>query len=93
MPTEYAKGRVQKLKKRYGLTLDQYDQLLESQAGVCAICHNKDETELLSIDHCHSSNEIRGLLCGKCNRGLGNFGDDVSLLLNAVNYLHNRQKT
>jgi len=73
----------------YGITQAQYDEMLEKQNGKCAICNNPDEVEdrKLAIDHCHTTGRIRGLLCGKCNRGLGFiFKDNPDLLLKAISY-------
>lgn len=78
------------IRRQYGITLDQYEQKLKEQDFKCAICGNKDEVEgrRLAIDHCHNSGEVRGLLCGKCNRGLGLFYDNKDLLQNAIQYLN-----
>mgnify|MGYP000094078581 FL=1 len=63
--------------------------MLEAQDYKCAICGNEDEVEgrRLAIDHCHSTGDVRGLLCGKCNRGLGLFYDNQELLNKAIQYL------
>ena len=77
------------IRRQYGITLAQYEQMLRDQENKCAICGNEDEVEgrRLAIDHCHESKKIRGLLCGKCNRGLGLFYDNKELLENAISYL------
>lgn len=77
------------IRRQYGITLDEYNQMLENQDYKCAICGNEDEVEgrRLAIDHCHTSGKVRGLLCGKCNRGLGLFYDTATLLQNAISYL------
>lgn len=79
---------------RYGLTLDQYEEMYEAQGGVCRICKkpetckgNNGEVKMLAIDHCHDTGKVRGLLCNNCNRAIGLLGDDVDTLLNAVEYL------
>ncbi len=69
---------------RYGITLDDYCSMLEEQQGCCAICRQE---KTLVVDHCHDVGRIRGLLCDKCNRGLGCFEDDVERLERAVLYL------
>jgi hypothetical protein len=63
--------------------------MLKAQNYKCAICGNEDEVEgrKLAIDHCHSEGRVRGLLCGKCNRGLGLFYDNTDLLEKAKDYL------
>jgi hypothetical protein len=74
----------------YGLTVDQYNDILLEQNGVCAICAKPENTSskgVLSIDHDHNSGKVRGLLCDTCNRGLGHFYDNISLLYNAIKYL------
>jgi hypothetical protein len=66
-----------------------------AQNGVCAICrkpetythHMTKKIANMAVDHCHVTGKIRGLLCHKCNHGLGKFGDDVSLLRKALAYL------
>jgi hypothetical protein len=73
-----------KLKARYGLTPQQYFDLMKKHGGKCAICGSDKK---LGIDHCHKTKKIRGILCGDCNRGLGLFKDNQEFLLKAVNYL------
>ena len=76
---------------RYGITLNDYNNLFAKQNGCCAIC-NKHQIEFkqnLSLDHCHKTNNIRGLLCKNCNSGLGKFKDSCSLLNEAKSYLEN----
>ena len=76
------------MKKRYGLTKEDYNDLLAAQNGGCAICLNPEtQGRKLSVDHCHATNEIRGLLCSKCNAALGLLNDDTNILINAINYL------
>lgn len=78
------------IRRQYGISLDEYNEMLENQRYKCAICGNEDEVEgrRLAIDHCHETNKIRGLLCGKCNRGLGLFYDNIDLLEKAKQYLN-----
>lgn len=71
--------------KRRDLTRDQYEALLASQGGACAICKRGDRP--LDIDHAHDSGEVRGLLCGPCNRGIGFLDDDAELMRAAIAYL------
>lgn len=85
--------------QKYGITVEQWQALFDSQSGLCAICkqpetnfdkrHNKLRT--LSIDHCHITGKVRGLLCGKCNNALGLFNDDPNLLDAGSHYLKNNQ--
>jgi DNA-directed RNA polymerase subunit M/transcription elongation factor TFIIS len=82
--------RKSKLKMTYGITVGQYDALLDRQDGKCAICAAKKpggRTKMFFIDHCHSTGKVRGLLCMRCNTGLGLFLDNPKFLLNAISYL------
>lgn len=73
---------------KYGITLDDYDKLLAEQNGGCAICDfEPDEGRFLHVDHDHATNKIRGLLCHRCNQGLGYFRDDRWTLKRAAAYL------
>jgi hypothetical protein len=72
--------------RRYGLTLEEYDELLQSQGNACAICKG-DIPKLPQIDHDHDTGKVRGVLCITCNTGLGAFRDDPDLLLAAREYL------
>lgn len=80
--------------KRYGLTAAQYYEMNDAQGGVCAICGGPPTSGLnrLSVDHCHKTNKVRGLLCRECNSGLGHFKDDDKRILRAAEYL-NRAKS
>ncbi len=81
--------------KKYGITVEEYDRMFEAQRGLCAICGHPETTidarygkmRMLSVDHCHTTGKVRGLLCGHCNIGLGSFKDDASLLAHAITYL------
>ena|SRR3990172_1429595 len=78
------------LKKRYGISYDEFCRLLALQGGGCAICGagpSNTRTWRLSVDHCHSTRKVRGLLCTRCNTALGSFKDDVALLRAAIAYL------
>ena len=84
-------GRKADLKKNYGITVEQYDELLDEQQGSCAVCQLECKTgKRLAVDHNHETGEIRGLLCSKCNMGLGMFQDSVKLLAKAGAYLERR---
>lgn len=58
--------------------------ILDASNSLCAICHRKTK---LVVDHCHSSNKVRGLLCNSCNKGLGFFEDNVERLSSAIKYI------
>jgi len=77
------------LKTVYGITLKQYNILKSKQNNKCAIC---DEVKKLHIDHDHLTGKIRGLLCGRCNRGIGHFKDNIIVLVNAIRYLKENSK-
>lgn len=84
-----ARIREQQAQKKYGVTPEQTEELLTAQGFKCAICH--DDTPGGSgdwhIDHCHASGAVRGLLCSRCNTGLGQFRDNTTFLANAIAYL------
>jgi hypothetical protein len=79
------------LKHRYGMSPLDYDALLALQGGVCAICKKKSKRRLV-VDHCHSRHRVRGLLCHKCNLGLGMFDDDIERLRSAIAYLERSRR-
>lgn len=76
------------LKQRFGITLEQYNNMLAEQNGVCAICKSMSSLRNLAVDHCHSTGKIRGLLCSYCNTGLGLFKDSLEILDKAKEYLN-----
>jgi hypothetical protein len=71
----------------YGISLEEYNSLFDKQGGVCAICSTPPSTRRLAVDHCHDTGKVRGLLCVKCNAGIGNLNDDVEMLKAAIKYL------
>lgn len=82
------------LRGAYGVSLSDYELLLQRQNGVCAICgieetkrHSSGKLKSLAVDHDHETGEVRGLLCGNCNAALGMMLDDEERLLKAVEYL------
>ena len=84
------------LLNKYGITLEQYEELFKKQGGVCALCkkpetvrRNKktDGGERLAVDHCHDTGLVRGLLCFKCNTAIGALGDTQEAALKAMKYL------
>ena len=79
------------IRKQYGITMDEFNKLLELQGGGCAIC-GKPVSSLrrrMNIDHCHETNKVRGILCSGCNTGLGHLGDNIEGLKRAMDYLLN----
>ncbi len=77
---------------KYNLTQEKYNEILKSQNETCKICktysyHNTN----LSIDHCHKTGKVRGLLCRNCNLALGLFNDDIELLKESIKYLESNK--
>lgn len=87
----HPENRLEQRMRRYGITAADYRRLLAEQGGGCAICGNRDSGDgrgnRLHVDHCHSTDIVRGLLCSSCNFGLGKFEDDPARLERAAMYL------
>ncbi len=83
----------QELQKRYGVSLEWYENTLKEQNNVCAICKQPETTVIrgkliaMPVDHDHATGIVRGLLCTQCNRGLGLLKDSVEILQSAISYL------
>jgi hypothetical protein len=94
-PEQYAEMRRRAhLKRFWNITLEQYNEMLEKQNGVCAICKKPElstrgrvKNQSLAVDHCHETGKIRELLCMDCNQTLGRFNDDPSWFVAASEYL------
>jgi len=90
-PDEWERHRRRSwLKRKYGITPEEYDAILERQGGVCAICKappGDPRGYRMHVDHAHDDGRVRGILCGPCNQGLGRLGDDVERLRAAIEYL------
>lgn len=94
---EYRKSPIGKLvskdthlKRKFGISLNQYNSILQHQGGKCAICGKVETIRMfkwLAVDHCHKTKRVRGLLCNRCNTCIGKFEDDVALLQKAITYL------
>lgn len=82
-----AKMRAADLARIYGISQDQYDEMLATQGGGCALCGRRPTKNALSVDHDHESGVVRGLLCSGCNGALGQLGDNEEGLLRALAYL------
>lgn len=93
--TTYSKGSGRfdlDLRKRYGIGEDDYYRMLDEQDGRCAICgtdqpSRSQEGRRWNVDHDHETGAVRGLLCGRCNLGIGKFDDDIEHLIAAILYL------
>lgn len=89
-PEQRERARIRALKYSYGLTLDDYRALLERQQHKCAICGidlDDAEARTICVDHCHATGKVRGLLCVRCNTGIGYMKDDPARLRAAADYL------
>lgn len=77
------------LSSKYGITMDEYETTLKSQNGKCAICREEKKVngKNLAVDHDHKTKKNRGILCHRCNMGIGYFRDDEELLKKAIKYL------
>lgn len=86
----YNRKRKHELMKQYGITPMEYDDMLERQEYLCAICSTDTPGHkgMFMVDHCHGTGVVRGLLCNTCNSGLGMFKDNVELLAKAIEYLN-----
>lgn len=89
------------LKRTFGITLADYQTMLDEQKGVCAICKQTEQAKTrkgaeksrrLAVDHDHQTGKIRGLLCYRCNTVLGNVGDNADILEAASEYVRLHQK-
>lgn len=86
--TPAEKKRNRNLRKKYGITIEQYEEMLTKQNGVCAICKKPPaEDKLLHVDHCHKTSVVRGLLCNQCNWYLGKIDHDPGLIDRLLDYL------
>lgn len=74
------------IRKRYGLTPEQYQLMRDAQNDSCAVCRKKF-SKTPHVDHCHDGGHVRGLLCFNCNRAIGHFQNDVTIIQNAIRYL------
>ena len=90
------KNRNNQLKRLYGISLNEYNQILEEQGGLCKICGTdnpkgrktgRGNVTSLYVDHCHNTGKVRGLLCNTCNRAMGYIGEDTNTLKSMIEYL------
>lgn len=94
-PSEWERSkRASHLRRKYGLSIAEVEEMLARQGGVCAICGSAGPDSRgfrPHIDHCHKSGKVRGVLCGRCNAGLGSFCDNTATLRAAIAYLEVNQ--
>lgn len=83
-------------KRRYGITIEQFDEMVRSQGNRCAICSDefkpKRKNMTIHVDHCHETMKVRGLLCSRCNVGIGLLNDSIERLKIAIEYLSNAKR-
>ncbi len=91
-------NRKTHMRKKYKMSLEEYDYHYEKQSGLCSICNQhetannrKGEIKKLAIDHCHKNGKFRSLLCGRCNPMIGFAKDNISVLESAIKYLQTHQ--
>lgn len=91
--THKEQNRNRRFMRVYGISLQEYNQILEKQNSRCAICRDLNENgKMLCVDHNHLTGKIRGLLCNSCNKGIGYFSDDPKILESARGYLVDHQR-
>lgn len=82
--------RANALRRKFGITIEERDNLFRWQGSKCGICGTDDPGKRdWSTDHCHTTEKVRGILCTSCNLLLGHAGDDVDVLSSAIRYLTN----
>jgi len=90
----WGSSRHYHLTRRYGISAEEADALLENQGNICAICQQPANPQLKKpwhIDHDHKTGKVRGILCHSCNTALGNFNDDPEILDRALDYVKKRK--
>lgn len=93
-PYDYEKDKDNKLKRAYGISYQEYLQMLDAQEGKCAICGTEDtgKRKAFAVDHCHSCGEVRGLLCAPCNTAIGSLREDLDIMQRAMDYVKFHQE-
>lgn len=81
------KVRDKHFRRKYGISLEQYNELFELQEGKCAIC-NQESEKPLHVDHDHRTNKVRELICNNCNCALGMVDDNIEILESMISYLY-----
>jgi len=85
----FLQNRKGDLFRKYGLTLEAYNQMFDGQAGCCALCgvHQSELKKALAVDHCHVTGKVCGLLCHNCNAAIGLLKEDADLIMRAADYV------
>lgn len=90
----YEAVKDSQLRRSYGISWEEYSRMFDSQEGTCKICKSalvlhspKAGTNTANVDHCHTTGRVRGLLCNRCNQGIGYLQDSPELLRQAAEYL------
>ena len=96
-PEDYAvylrEQKDKQLRRKYGISIEQYDELLLAQHGLCKICGRTCITgKSLSVDHDHKTGAVRGLLCVPCNQALGQFQESPEVMARAIVYILEAQR-
>jgi len=93
-PYDYEKDKDSKLKRAYGISFQEYKEMLAAQEGKCAICGTQDmgKRKAFAVDHCHTCNEVRGLLCSPCNTAIGLLREDLNTMKRAMEYVAFHQR-
>ena len=89
------KSFARTLKRDYGISVEEFNSMLSKQGGLCKLCRKPEQHKTkkkLSVDHCHATGKVRGLLCHKCNVVLGLIKEDVTILNKAIEYLAKEKK-
>lgn len=81
------------LNRKYGISIQEYEKILESQNNRCAICKQSEPNGkgVFHVDHCHNNGHVRGILCAKCNILLGHADDNIVTLMSAIEYLRHHK--
>lgn len=83
------KSKDRMLRRNYGISLDEYNKMLEEQKGNCYVCerHHTTQKKSLSVDHCHKTGVVRRLLCSNCNTSLGLLKENIESVKKLINYI------
>jgi hypothetical protein len=89
-PEQKLKYRKRFIEKKYGISYDEYEKMVDEQGNVCYICNRpepQERNEHLAVDHNHKTGKVRGLLCSRCNRVIGLLEEDLQLIEKLKNYI------